>query len=107
VRNARPGASDDGIRLTFASAEGGAVVHVFVVPALPGKASSGAYLGTETQPRSAIKDANVVEAITSGGYSIEAFIPFRGIKGLTDFPRARGAIALVDADPGRTTERKS
>jgi hypothetical protein len=107
VRNARPGASDDGVRLSFQQGPRGAWVHVFLFPALPGKAAAGAYLGTETQPRTPIREAKVVEAITSAGYSIEAFIPFRSIKGLSDFARARASITLIDADPGRETARRS
>jgi hypothetical protein len=105
VRNMRPGASDDGVRLTFAS--DGGTVHLFVYPAVPDKGSSGVYLGSETQPRTPVKDAVVVEAITSSGYLIEAFVPFRSVKALSDFARLRGAIALVDGDPGRETRRIS
>jgi hypothetical protein len=108
VRNARPGSADDGVRLTLAGPEEGASrVHLFILPAVPGKASSGVYVGSETKPRTPLRDAVVVEAITSAGYVVEAFIPFRAIKGLRDFARARGSITLIDADPGRATARIS
>lgn len=105
VRSSRPGASDDGVRLSFETPDGGGRVHLFVLPAVAGRAASGVYLGTESQPRTAVRGATVVEAITSEGYALEAFIPFKGVKELADFARLRGSIALVDGDPGRETRR--
>lgn len=102
VRNRRPGASDDGVRLTIIDAgEGAKATHIYLFPALASVAPAGVHLGDTNAPRSALSRAKIVESRLDTGYIIEAFIPFRDLRDLKDFPRARGAFAIIDVDPGR------
>lgn len=104
IRNRRSGPDDDGVRLSLVDAGAGAKdVHLYLFPALASVAPAGVYLGDSNRPKSAISRAKIIESRLDTGYIIEAFIPFRDLKNLKDFPRARGALALIDADPGRPT----
>lgn len=101
VRTPQPGNREDAVVLTLAIGQGRrrSVVDIYLFAGVSGRSAATAGLARSFggRPRP-LRGARVVEAPRRGGYTLEAYIPFRSIPNGQRWESARASIRLRDVD---------
>lgn len=94
------GPDDDAIVLTFAMPGRGGLVgtEVWLWPGRSGQSAAEAGVGAVGARTSRNPEIQVIEAPSRGGYTLEARIPWRAIRGGQRWEEGRASVRLHDAD---------
>jgi hypothetical protein len=102
VRTAHPGDTEDAIVLTLATPGRGSALTATEIWLYAGQAGQSAAVVSAgalgARRRSPVPGATIVEAPITGGYTLEAFVPWAAVAGRDRWEEGRGSIRLRDVD---------
>ncbi|MDQ3035257.1 MAG: hypothetical protein M3Y87_22815, partial [Myxococcota bacterium] len=100
IRSASPGTSEDAIVLTLAlpARRGLSATEIWLWAGQTGRSAASVGIGPLGRRPSAARDAQIVEAEARGGYTLEAFVPWRAIPGSARWQEGRATVRLRDVD---------
>lgn len=108
IRTASPGTSEDAVIVTLAmpARRGFDAVEIWLWAGESGRTAARVGVGPLDRPRVA-SGAQIVEAPARGGYTVEAFVPWRAIPGSARWQEGRGTVRLRDVDQAARPEVES
>lgn len=100
VRTSDHGTDEDAIVVTLAFPSGRRMrgTELWLFSGVDGSAAALTSAAPGARRRSAVSGALIVEAPATGGYTIEAFVPWSRIDGSDRLEEGRGAVRLRDVD---------
>lgn len=100
IRSSSPGTSEDAIVLTLAlpARRGLEAQEIWLWAGQAGRSAASVGIGALGRRPSAVRGAQIVEAESRGGYTVEAFVPWRAIAGSARWQEGRGSVRLRDVD---------
>lgn len=100
IRSATPGTTEDAIIVTLAmpGRRGLEGTEIWLWAGQEGRSAASVGIGPLGRRPSSARGAQIVEASSRGGYTLEAFVPWRAIPGSARWQEGHGTVRLRDVD---------